>query len=251
MNALRGTSLLLAGLTSLGMNCSEHNRPPSLTSIHLKDIHLEILDPSAGSPGVSIAWSPPADGKVSYYDIYQSFKMDSLGNSILTVPATDSPSVLLPLPDSSLPQTVYFAVRSIWVEATGQKLISDTLVVDSITILPSLSILAPKAGSLQPGRMLQMELETASNFGITLSRSIYERLTTKWLLKQKSCLPATQCDIPIFGPSFVRDSTVLEDVLPGETVSALLCVIGTESFEGHRTGLIQSQGCTRFQRVAP
>jgi hypothetical protein len=231
------------------MNCSEHSRPPSLTTIRFDKIHLEILDPATGTPGVLLSWSPPQDGKVSYYDVYRSFKLDSLGNSVLTIPATDSPTALLPLPDSSLPQTIYFAVRSIWVEATGQKLISDTLAVDSISIMPTLSILAPKSGSRQPGRVLHIELETGSNFGVVLSMSLYEKWGSKWLLKQASCLPASECDIPFFGPAFPRDSMILEEIPPGDTVSALLCVVGTESFEGHLTGLIQSQGCSRFQRV--
>ena len=158
--------------------------------------------------------------------------------------------VSLVLPDAARPMTVYYAVRSIWVEPTGQKLVSDTLAIDSLIILPSFSILSPSSGSLQAGRLLRIELETHSDPGILLKASLYEKNGSVWTLKQENCLPQDGCNNPIFGPGLPADSLTLEDVAPGDTVESLFCVQGTESFQGHLTGLNQSLGCSRFNRVA-
>jgi hypothetical protein len=238
---LKGIAIALAVFASQGMNCSEHLPPPSLATIHIKDIHLQILDPASGTPGVYLAWSAPADGKVSFYEIYQGSRKDSLGHS---------PFALRVLPDSSRPMTVYFAVRAVWVEPTGQKLISDTLAIDSLTILPSFSILSPSSGSLRTGRLLRIELVTNSDMGIVLNAVLYEKNGSVWTTKQKFCLPRNSCDNPIFGSSLQTDSLTLEDVAPGDTVQSLFCVQGTESFQGHLTGLDQSLGCSRYNRVA-
>ena len=231
------------------MDCSEHRTAPSLATIHLEDIHVLIADPATGTAGVFLGWSPPADGKVSYYEVYEGFKKDSLGHASLTLAATDSPSTVLVLPDSSRPMTLYYAVRAVWVEATGQKLVSDTLAIDSLIVLPSFSILSPGTGSVQQGRLLRIELETHSDPGIYLDMILFERNAGKWTVKQDTCLPLQACEVPVFGTSLQRDSLVLEDVAPGDTLASLLCVQGTESFQGNRTGLNQSLGCSRFKRV--
>ncbi len=233
-----------------GMSCTEHPAPLSLVSIHLTDIHLQIAEPASGTAGVYVRWEKPADGKVSYYEIYQGMKKDSLGHAIKTQAATESTSTILSLPDSTKPFTLYFAVRSIFVEGTGQKISSDTLIIDSLTLLPSFSILNPSNGSLQLGRALHIEVTTSSNPGIIFHLSLFENNAGKWTKKQEGCLPADACDIPIFGGSGARDSLTLEPVPPNDTLSSLLCLVGTESFEGHKTGLNQSLGCSRYKRIA-
>jgi hypothetical protein len=248
---LHGLGLGLAFVILQGMDCSEHRVPPALATIHLKDIHLEVVDPATGTSGVFLAWPTPADGKVTHYEVFQSFKSDSMGHSQQTLPATDSPSVILAIPDSGRPMTLYYAVRAVYVEATGQKLISDTLAVDSITILPSFSILSPSQGSIQHGRTLQLELATGSQDGILLKMILYEKIKTKWAITQKSCFPITGCDAPIFGGSLQRDSLILQDVSAKDTLESFLCMVGTESFEEDSTGLNQSLGCSRFVRVNP
>lgn len=241
--------LILVGLASQGMDCSEHRKPPSLATIRLEDIHVEIVDPATGTEGVYLSWSPPLDGKVSYYEIYQTFKKDSLGHSIHTQPASDTPSATLLLPDTSRPMTIYFAVQSVYVEATGQKIVSDTLPIDSLIVLPSFSILSPGTGTIQQGRILRVELETHSDPGIILKMFLFEKIGSKWVTKHNTCFPLNGCEVPIFGSSLQSDSLVLEEVAPGDTLLSLLCIEGTESFEGHKTGLNQSLGCSRFGRV--
>jgi hypothetical protein len=246
---LKCIALILALLAFQGMDCSEHQTIPSLATIRLKEIHLQILDPATGTLGVYLAWDHPADGKASYYEIYHASKLDSLKHPQFIQPATDSPLARITLPDSSRPMTLYFAIRSVWVEPTGQKLIGDTLAIDSIKVLPSSSILAPGTGSVQVGRNLHIEVETGSDPGILLYRYLYEKNGSKWLLKQQACLPAEGCNNPIFGRGFQREDLVLEQVAVGDTIPSLFCVLGTESFEGYLTGLIQSLSCSRYIRV--
>jgi len=233
-----------------GMQCSEQHPPPSLNTVHLKDIHLQISDPASGAPAVYIGWEKLSDPKVSYYEVYQSFNKDSLIHSIVTQLASDSPRVVRALPDSAQPMTVYYAVRAVAVEATGQKVISDTLAVDSITVLPSFSIHSPGPNSVQVGRDLTIELDVSSNQGILLKAVLYERKANVWSIKQQFCLPQNNCNNPVFGTSSQPETLTLETVAPGDTLASLLCFQGTESFEAKLTGLNQSLICSRFSRVA-
>ncbi len=247
-----GKFLVLASLLLLmqGMSCSEHPAPLSLPSIHLTDIHLQIAEPASGTAGVYIRWEKPSDGKVSYYEIFQSMKKDSLNHAVKTQAASESTYTILSLPDSTKPFTLYFAVRPIFVEQTGQKITGDTLVVDSLTLFPSFSILNPSNGTLLIGRILHIEVSTGSNPGIIFNLSLFENNAGKWSKKQEGCLPADACEIPIFGGAGARDSLILEGITPNDTVASLLCLVGTESFEGHKTGLNQSLGCSRYKRIA-
>lgn len=245
-------AILCAG--TLGMSCTEKQDPPSLPSAILTDVRLQIADPAQGNPGVLLAWDYPAGANASYFELYQAFSLDSLKHSAQSQPATDPHTAILPLPDISRPFTVYFAVRAVWVEPTGQKLVSDTLVADSITVAPSLNILKPGTGTYQGGRVMSMEVQTNSDPGVMLRMAYYEKEQKEpkaWVIKQDTCLPLDRCDRPIFGPSLQRDSLILEQHADSDTVAALFCVIGTESFQEQRTGLTQSLGCSRFFRVNP
>jgi hypothetical protein len=243
--------LLCAFFFSQGFYCAQKNDPPSLPSAYLTDIHLKMEKPESGSPGVFLAWRYPAEAQVSYFDIYQATDKDSLKHPAESRLASDSFHVVLPIPDSSRPFTLYYAVRAVWVEPTGQKSIGDTLQVDSITIAPSLTILQPAAGSYRGGRTLSMEVQTASDNGVMIRMSYFEKPDRAWLLKQDTCLPTDRCGFPIFGNSVQRDSLTLEQHPATDTVQALFCVVGTESFQDQPTGLVQSLGCRRFFRVDP
>ena len=140
--SLRALGIGLAALLSQGFYCSQKNDPPGLPSVRLTDIHLKMDDPGRGLPGVYLAWDYPADEDASYFEIYQSYQKDSLSQAILSQAASEPFHIVLPLPDSSRPFTLYYAVRAIRVEPTGQKIYSDTLPVDSITIAPSLVTLS-------------------------------------------------------------------------------------------------------------
>lgn len=249
--AVQSLALAILCAGSLGMSCSEKQTPPSLPSANLTDVRLQIADPAQGNPGVLLAWDYPAGANASYFELYQGFSLDSLKHAVLSQPASDPRTAVVPLPDISRPFTVYFAVRAVWVEPTGQKQISDTLVADSITVAPSLNILKPGAGTYQGGRILAMEVQTNSDPGVMLRMAYYEKEPKAWVTKQDTCLPLDRCNQPFFGPSLQRDSLILEQHPASDTVAALFCVIGTESFQEQRTGLTQSLGCSRFFRVNP
>ena len=243
--------LLLAALVTQGFYCAEKPNAPSLPTATFTDIHLKIEDPALGSPGVLLAWKYPEKAEASYFEIYQSLYKDSLRHTSYQQPATDSMRMVVPLPNSSRPFTLYYAVRAIWIEPTGQKLVGDTLEIDSITIAPSLIILKPRAGSYKGGRALNMEVQTSSDIGVILRIAYYERSGTAWTAKQDTCLPVNGCGSTIFGNSVQRDSLTLEQHGKNDTIPALFCVVGTESFQEQRTGLTQSLGCARYFRVAP
>ncbi|MEO6094900.1 MAG: hypothetical protein ABIW76_04195 [Fibrobacteria bacterium] len=241
--------MFLAFLLCQGSYCSENRDPPSLPTAILTDIHLEIKDPALGTPGIYVAWSYPEGSDASYFEIYQSHRVDSLKHVLISQSAEDSNHVVLALSDSSRPFTLYFAVRAVLVEPTGQKLVGDTLSIDSLTLTPSVSILRPVAGSFRPGRGLDMEVQTRSDPGVTIRFFYYEKWANDWSLKQSGCLPLDPCPSTIFGNSVQRAELTLDPYGENDTIPALFCVVGTESFEERSTGLMQSLGCKRFFRA--
>ena len=251
LRIIQAVASVLAFLLCQGSYCGERHDPPSLPTAILTDIHLEIKDPALGTPGIYLAWSYPEGSNVSYFEIYQSHRADSLKHVLISQSAGDSNHIVLALSDSSRPYTVYFAVRAVWVEPTGQKMVGDTLSIDSLTLTPSLSILQPAAGAFISGRSLGMEVQTRSDPGVMIRFSHYEKGADGWSLKQAGCLPLDPCPSTIFGNSVQRGELTLEEVGANDTVQALFCVVGTESFQEQTTGLMQSLGCKRFFRVGP
>ncbi|MDB5105580.1 MAG: hypothetical protein JWP91_3269 [Fibrobacteres bacterium] len=253
---VKALALSGAAMICQGFYCSQKHEPPSLPSAVFTDIQLKIKDPELRSPGIYLAWDYPSEAKASVFEIYQSFNRDSLKHAVYTQAAEDSQHVILPLSDTTRPYTLYFAVRAVLVEATGQKLYGDTLVADSISITPSLTINAPSSGAFYDGRTLNMEVQTSSDPGVSIRFYYYEKSKSDWAIKQAGCLPrgSDGTEDPcttIFGHSVQRDSLTLEQHPPGDTVQALFCVVGTESFEESHTGLMQSLGCKGFYRVNP
>lgn len=245
------TALGLALAACLGMSCEQGRDPPGLPAATLTDIHLRILDPERAMPGAYLAWS--FGGQVaSYYEVYQSLDRDSLLAGTLSPAAvTESLHVELALPDRARPMTVYYAVRAVWIEPTGQKTVSDSLVPDSLTIEPSVAIAKPASGSYQNGRVVEFAVQTQAAFGATLRMAYFEKAGGAWNMKLDTCLPMEACGQTVFGGTMQRDSIVVNPPEGNDTLAALFCAFGFESFQGHRTGLIQSAACSRFFRVGP
>lgn len=246
---LKALGVAVSAFLFLGLYCSEKPDPPSLPSAILTDIRLTMAESSTGAPGVRLSWTYPEESRVSYFNVYASPDKDSMGTAILTEQSADSMQALLPLPDSTRPFTHYFAVSAVYVEATGQKIRGDTLVVDSLTVKPSLEILSPAPGKYLSGRTLDMEVLTTGDDGVLLRMGVFMKPERFWIPVLDTCLPLTGCQTPILGRSLQKDSVVLEQLGEGDTTQTMFCVIGTESFEGARTGLLQSLGCSRFFRV--
>lgn len=230
------------------MTCGHEPEPP-LPSPHLTDVHLILVDPERGAAGAFLEWDYPA-GQASYFLVYPRFTGDSLPDSALPAPiATESLHAEIPLPDSTRPFTAYFSVRAVRVEPTGQKLVSDTLYPDSLTITPALSILGPVNGTRLTGRILELQVQTQSDPGVALRLTYLEKSDGAWRTKMDTCMPLDACGIPVFGRSVQRETLVLDDYAGTTPLQALFCVVGNESFQGQRTGLAQSLGCTSFFRV--
>lgn len=240
---------MAALLVCQGFYCGEKSDPPSLPGVTLEDIHLVIKEPRFRTQGVYLAWSYPEDAKATYFEVYRSLTKEALGHAVIIQPAEDSQHAVIELSDTSRPFTMYFAVRAVYVEPTGQKQVSDTLILDSISLTPSLSILQPASGSFLPGRPLDMEVQTASDPGVVIRFVYYEESGTGWELRQEGWLPLGPDPTPIFGNTVQRGSLTLNQVADTDTVNALFCVVGTESFQERRTGQIQSLGCAKYSRV--
>jgi hypothetical protein len=233
------------------MSCGQNQDPPGLPSPRFTDIRLTLADPERGSAGVYLAWEYP-EGKATYFLVYPGVANDSTPKSAWPAPvATESLHLQLTLPDSTRPYTAYFSVRAVKVEATGQKVVSDTLVPDSLTVTPALNILSPVNGTRLAGRMLELQVQTQSDPGVALRLAYLEKTDGSWRVKMDTCMPMDACGIPVFGRSVQRETLVLENYVGSQPLPALFCVFGNESFQGQRTGLAQSLGCAGFLRVAP
>jgi hypothetical protein len=247
---LFGVFLGFSGLL-LGLSCSDPHAPPGLPGARITGIQLKIRDPATGSPGIAVAWTYPEDAQATYFEVYSSPDKDSLEFPVLSIPSAEPMEAILPLPDSSRPFTRYFAVRAVYIEPTGQRSAGDSLIVDSLTVSASLNILHPYPGSRLGGRTLRMEAQTNSDNGVILRISLFEKPSQTWVAVADTCLPLGKCQTPIFGPSLQSDSLVLEARRDGDTTEALFCIVGTESFQGELTGLVQSLSCSRFFRAGP
>lgn len=234
------------------MICTGPEGPdPALPEVRIEGIEVELIDPENGRPGVMLSWTWPEDERVTSFEIYQGFRKDSLGAPVAEVPAPGSTSALLPLPDSSRPMVLYYGVRAVFQEATGQKLYSKSIPVDSLIVNPSLEILSPTTRSRHGGRTLEVEVKTSSDNGILVRQILFERTRAGWNRQLDTCLPRAACGIPIFGSTVQRDALILQALSPGDSLECLFCVLGNESFDGAPTGGRQNLGCSRFFRVGP
>lgn len=233
------------------MICTGPDGPdPTLPEVRIEGIRLELADPEDGRPGAALSWTWPEGERASSFEIFQGLDKDSLGAPVAEVPASDS-AVLLRLPDSSRPLVLYYGVRAVFEEATGQKVYSKSIPVDSLIVNPSLQILSPASRSRHGERNLDVEVKTSSDDGIVIRQVLYERTRAGWNRQLDTCLPREACGVPIFGSTVQRDALTLQALSPGDSVECLFCVIGNESFDGSPTGGKQSLGCSRFFRTGP
>ena len=242
----------LCAWVSLGFMCEEdRTRIPTLPPAILEDIHLLSLDTLTGAPAVSLSWSYPSGAKVSRFEVYQGFRSDSLGSPVLLGVGPEETQAHLPLPDSTRPFKIFYGIRAVFVEPTGQKLYGDSVPVDSITLTRLPEIDHPASGSVLHDRQMDLTVRVNSDFGIVLRQALYGKSGRDWRLLIDTCLPRNYCGVPVFGPTTRNDTLILEGPPRGDTLSLMYCVEGTESYENRRTGLIQSVGCSRFFLTAP
>lgn len=240
--------MLCASWACLGMVCIDsETTAPGLPEAKLKDIRLQLMDPETGRTGALLAWEWTEE-KVSSFEVYQSFFKDSLGTAAMIL-SGESRSALVRLPDSGTPFTLYYGVRAVLVEATGQKRFGRSVPVDSLKVNPSLEILSPTPRSRQSGRNLEVDVRVDSDDGIVLRQTVFEHSGSAWSRTLDTCLPKSECGVPTFGNAFKRDELTLQSVAPGDTLETLYCVQGDETFEDLSTGRSQSLGCVRFFRI--
>lgn len=243
---------ICAAWASLGMVCTGPDGPdPSLPEVRLDEIRLQLLDPEDGGQGAALSWSWPEGERASSFEVFQSLDKDSLGAPVAEVEAPESTSAVLRLPDSSRPLILYYGVRAVFEEATGQKLYSKTIPIDSLVVNPSLEILSPASRSRHGERILEVEVKTSSDDGIVIRQVLFERTRAGWNRQLDTCLPMAACGVPVFGSTIQRDALILQTLPAGDSLECLFCVLGNESFDGSRTGGKQNLGCSRFFRVGP
>ncbi len=238
-------AVLAASWLGTGFFCAPGGSPAGLPGVFIDTLRLELLDPAQGSPGAHVAWSAPS-AAISSLELYQSLRSDSLGAPVLTGIPPAPASVDVALPDSSPPFTVYFALRAVQVDPTGEKNYSDTLELDSLLITAPPGIYQPANGDTLTGRTAPVSVLIGSDPGATLRQAWYEDEDTGWAMALDTCLPRSDCLTPLFGTNLVTDTIELAPA-PAGGIHELFCVLTTEVISTSR-GLRQSLGCSRFTR---
>jgi hypothetical protein len=230
------------------LHCSPSTAPKTdLAPVLVSGIQLTLIDPESGLRGVKISFAPQEPEDITSFQLYRSLRADSLGAPFQSEIAAGEREVLIPLPDSSPPMTVYFGLRAIQKLETGETWSSEEMPIDSVVVLPPVQIYAPGKGDTLAASVLPLEVRANSDQGILLRQLWWEKDSDQWTLRLDTCLPRHDCITPRFGAVSQTDTVTLNFV---STIPkpALLCVQGSEVFDGRQTAQRQSLACTRFYR---
>ncbi len=237
-------------LAALPWACSPSTEPPQqLNPVTIRALQLVLLDPALGTRGVALEFTAEDSGLVTSFDVYRSLHPDSLGSPALANLDPKLNRVLLSVPDTNPPYTLYFGVRAVKRLETGEKLFSDSIPIDSLEVLPPVRVYRPANNENLLGIRLPVEVGVGSDQGILLRQSWWEKIDTGWVMRLDTCLPLEDCQTPLFGNVIQRDSVTLSH-RGGASIPTLFCVLGSEVFDGRSTAQKQSLSCTRFLRQA-
>jgi hypothetical protein len=142
---------------------------------------------------------------------------------------------------------VYFGLRAVAVEPTGQKSFGDRILLDSLRVITPGTIHQPANGATVLGREAVVEVRTGSDPGQTLRQLWFEDAGSGWTALLDTCLPRSECEKPFFGTVTVQDTIILSAA--PTPIPTLFCVLATESGTTQGRGLKQSLGCSKFERV--
>jgi hypothetical protein len=209
-----------------------------------------LMDPALGTRGIQIQFEPSDSESVTSFEIYRSLKADSLGDPILTDLGPKDREALIVVPDTNPPFKLFFGVRAIRRLETGEKLISAHLPIESLQVLSPVRIYHPSNGDHIASSEIELEVGVTTDQGILLRQSWWELGENGWHIRLDTCLPRNDCQTPLFGSVIRKDTITLSDPIQG-FVTNLLCVQGSEVFDGRLTAQRQSLICTRFDRSKP
>jgi hypothetical protein len=244
-------------LASLWMACSPTTQPnPDVPEVRITGLTLTLLDPGLGTRGIRVAFRPEGDQIFTGYEVFRSTRVDSLGAPIANAVPIDAPWFDVALPDTSPPYKVFFGVRAVRRLETGEPWFSEKIALDSISIQPAVRIHHPAQGDSVIGNQVLIEVGAQSDPGITLRQAWWHHENGTWIRGLDTCLPRLDCETPRFGNVLVQDTLFLNPVSNATTPGSfgpngLVCVHGSEVFDGRSTALRQSLACTRFWRVKP
>ncbi len=239
---------------SLGFFCVDDKTTlPVLVNAQVTALQLDLLDTTKGIIGAKITWTYGVDKKVSYFEAYATFNPDSVPNRILTNIPASARTWTVSLPDSSPPYRIQYAIKPIYVENTGQKIMGDSLLYQSLSVLKGFEIYNPLPRSQEKNRQVTFELSTEGDNGQMIRLWVFEKspaLLKNWERTLDTCFPTAACNVPIYGHTLQKDSLQLnytaQDSLPIQA-----CFLSTESFQNKTVGLSQSLHCTFFYRYPP
>jgi hypothetical protein len=244
-------------LASVLMACSPTTQPShEVPEVRITGLTLTLLDPGLGTRGVRVAFEPEGDHIFTSFEIFRSTRADSLGAPIASAIPTDAPWVEVALPDTSPPYKVFFGVRAVRRIETGEQWFSEKITLDSLAIQPAVRIYRPAQGDTLIGNQVIVEVGALSDPGITLRQAWWHHENGSWVRGLDTCLPRLDCETPRFGNVSVQDTLFLNPVSNATTSGSfgpngLVCVHGSEVFDGRSTAIRQSLACARFWRVKP
>ncbi len=228
--------------------CVEKNPPPPLAPVEITEISLRVHEPATGRPGVKLAWAYADPEAVTHFNIYRRAEGEQLGTLIHSQVVGTRREIHSPLPDSSRSQKLQYGLKAVYIEKTGQRVESDSMVWVPITITSNLRIYHPAAESIQKSRFVPIEISTGSDFGTLVNIELFQKEGAEWKRILATCFPREGCGVPLFGNTLQSEDFVLPSH-PTDTLSMMLCAIGIESFEVTATSLVQTLQCHPFKRL--
>jgi hypothetical protein len=230
------------------MRCSHPTSPKTeLAAVTVTGIQLTLLDPELGLRGAKISFRPTDSVGITSFHLYRSLQADSLGAAVKVDIDAQSRSVVIPLPDSSPPMTVYFGLKAIQRLETGETWQSGEMHLDSVMVLSPAQIYAPGKGDTLDGAALPIEVGATTDQGMVMRQMWWEKEAETWSFRLDTCLPRNDCFTPRFGTVSLSDTVVL-NFSSSTPRPALVCVLGSEVFDGRLSAQRQSLSCSRFYR---
>jgi|GEM_PF-3796945 len=211
---------------------------------------LVLLEPAVGTRGVHLEFACEDSARITAYEIYAGFDPDSVLSPIQSDLPGNQREAWAALPDTSPPYDIYFGIRGVSRLETGEVLRSEPPEMTVLRVLEPVRLYQPAANDTLRGSGLIAEVGISSDQGVLLRQTWWELGDLGWGIRLDTCFPQDQCLTPSFGNRLLRDSVHIQ-ADAGASVSAMLCIAGSEDFDDRQTARRQSLSCSRFERKSP
>lgn len=247
-----------------GFFCSEPGREAGiLPPVTVSSASICRLDSLSLQPGIEVVWDFPASDSVSSFRLFTTFHPDSAPEFRLELPAGDERRARLPWPDTAREFELFFGVKAVWIEKTGERWESDSLPLTSLRIRPDLQIQGPGIGSRVDSSPVSIEVLCANDRGLQTRLWFSAGAEAGRSTFIDTCFPFDACGKTHFGFRLLSQALVLPPAAGEPPASGMnappgssrppsrlyrFCIVGSEGGEERQGSRTQSLACGHFRR---